>query len=159
MEVNFTLCFIRYEQRILMLLRKKAPNKGRWNGVGGKIEAGEEPRVAMLREIQEETGLVVSALAYRGIVTWNNEGGMYVFLAESASDQVLACDEGRLEWKEEQWVLNDAQVVSNISLFLPYMMAKDNPLQEHAFQYSEQEEILSYQKKPLQEQYQLHQYY
>ena len=39
-----------------MLHRRRPPNQGLWNGVGGRIEAGEPPLAACLREVQEETG-------------------------------------------------------------------------------------------------------
>lgn len=158
MEVKFTLCFVSYKEKILMLFRNKEPNKGRWNGVGGKIEQGEAPREAALREIMEESGLQVTSISYQGIVSWNNEGGMYVFLAESDTDLLIDCDEGSLAWKDIEWVMTNPEVVSNIPLFLPYMMEQKNSLQEHSFHYSDEGEIISYQKKALPEKYQLHQY-
>lgn len=41
-----------------MLIKKTKPEwqRGKLNGVGGKIEAGETPHQAMLREWKEETG-------------------------------------------------------------------------------------------------------
>lgn len=40
----------------LVLKAKPAWQKGKWNGVGGKVEPGETPLDAMIREFQEETG-------------------------------------------------------------------------------------------------------
>jgi 8-oxo-dGTP diphosphatase len=42
------------------LIRKNRPQwqAGRWNGIGGKVEAGESPTAAMIREFEEETGVV-----------------------------------------------------------------------------------------------------
>lgn len=47
----------------VVLIRKTKPKNqaGRLNGVGGKIEPGESPVQAMVREFQEETGALVSA--------------------------------------------------------------------------------------------------
>jgi 8-oxo-dGTP diphosphatase len=44
----------------VLLIQKKRPafQAGRWNGVGGKIEPGEAPVEAMVREFAEETGLI-----------------------------------------------------------------------------------------------------
>lgn len=43
----------------VMLIRKLKPDwqAGRLNGIGGKVEPGEEPHRAMAREFQEEAGL------------------------------------------------------------------------------------------------------
>jgi len=48
------------EMTSLLLIRKQRPasQAGKLNGVGGKLEPGEEPIDAMVREFQEETGLV-----------------------------------------------------------------------------------------------------
>lgn len=47
-------------------------NKDKWIGIGGKFENGESPEDCAVREISEETGLIVepSALEYCGIVTF-----------------------------------------------------------------------------------------
>ena len=52
-----TLCYIEREGKLLLLYRNKKendPNEGKWIGVGGKIEEGETPQQALIREIQEE---------------------------------------------------------------------------------------------------------
>lgn len=52
----------------VVLIRKEKPpwQKGRWNGVGGKVEAGETPAEAMEREFEEETGKNVPSRAWLG---------------------------------------------------------------------------------------------
>ena len=57
MILTHTLCFLTRADQVLMLHRRKPPNQGLWNGVGGKIEAGETPLEGCLREVLEETGL------------------------------------------------------------------------------------------------------
>jgi 8-oxo-dGTP diphosphatase len=44
----------------VILIRKNRPDfqKGKWNGIGGKLEANESPLDAMVREFREETGIV-----------------------------------------------------------------------------------------------------
>jgi 8-oxo-dGTP diphosphatase len=43
----------------VLLIEKTHPEwqKGKWNGIGGHIEDGETPIVAMVREAHEETGI------------------------------------------------------------------------------------------------------
>jgi 8-oxo-dGTP diphosphatase len=50
----------------VLLIKKERPEwqKGRWNGIGGKVEANELPLNAMRRELYEETGLNVNALGH-----------------------------------------------------------------------------------------------
>lgn len=55
--VEYTICFLKQGDKILLLNREKPQWMGAWNGVGGKIEQGETPLVSALREIKEETGL------------------------------------------------------------------------------------------------------
>ena len=42
----------------VLLIKKNRPEfqKGKWNGIGGKVEVGETPIDAMVREFWEETG-------------------------------------------------------------------------------------------------------
>ncbi len=46
-----------FDKIVLVEKNKPAWQAGLWNGVGGKIECGESPKEAMVREFYEETGL------------------------------------------------------------------------------------------------------
>ncbi len=52
-----TLVFLRRENQILLAMKKRGFGSDRYNGVGGKIEAGETVEQAMIRECQEEIGV------------------------------------------------------------------------------------------------------
>ncbi len=59
--------------------KEKDYNKDKWIGIGGKFENGESPEDCAVREVMEETGLVIKPeeLEYCGIVTFvdkSNEG-------------------------------------------------------------------------------------
>lgn len=45
------------ESRVLLARRGIDPHRGLWDVVGGFVEEGEHPRDALLREVEEETGL------------------------------------------------------------------------------------------------------
>ncbi|MDF2550539.1 MAG: hypothetical protein K0S07_1606 [Chlamydiales bacterium] len=47
---------------ILLVLKKKGPYRGQWDLPGGKIEFGERPDEALVREIHEEVGLVAEQM-------------------------------------------------------------------------------------------------
>lgn len=53
------------------LIRKARPEwcAGRYNGVGGKVEAGETPLAAMVREFREETGIATAESDWTHCVT------------------------------------------------------------------------------------------
>jgi len=51
-----------HEGRVLLIRRGKEPLRGRWVVPGGTVELGETLEQALVREIQEETGLVVRPL-------------------------------------------------------------------------------------------------
>ena len=43
--------------RLLLIRRGHDPHRGLWSLPGGRIEAGESPEQAVVREVREETGL------------------------------------------------------------------------------------------------------
>ena len=141
--LKYTICFIKKNDRILLLNRNKKPNMGLWNGVGGKIESNESPYDGIIRETWEETGIKLEEAVYAGNVIWKSEtgeSGMYVFLAELPErimiDTPIQVEEGVLDWKKIDWILNPDNhgVVSNIQLFLPKMLRGEYEL-EHQFFY------------------------
>ena len=44
---------------VLLVRRGHPPRQGEWSLPGGRIEGGKTPRAALVREIREETGLIV----------------------------------------------------------------------------------------------------
>src|SRR5690606_3577188 len=58
-----TLCYLNDGERLLMLRRRKEPFSMHWTAPGGKIEPGETPEEAIVREMHEETGLSVRDLS------------------------------------------------------------------------------------------------
>lgn len=103
---NTTLCYIERDGAYLMLHRTKKANDenhDKWIGIGGKFEAFESPYDCVLREAKEETGLTLTSLRYRGIVTFVSDQMpvaeyMHLFTADAFTGEVRECDEGDLEW-------------------------------------------------------------
>jgi 8-oxo-dGTP diphosphatase len=86
-------------------------NKDKWIGIGGKFENGESPFDCARREIKEETGLNISNLNYRGIVTFVSDlyGTEYMHLftsSEYEGEVNYDCDEGTLEWVKKEKINN-----------------------------------------------------
>ncbi len=88
-----------------VLLLKGAPTKrlwaGKYNGLGGHVERGEDPLSAARRELWEEAGLQ-STLRLCGVVAVDVEPavgvGMYVFAGECSDGEPTPSAEGVAEW-------------------------------------------------------------
>lgn len=103
-----TLCYVRdiSGKKTLMLHRIKKKNdmhEGKWNGLGGKLEAGESPEECAIREVKEESGLNVDNPQLKGFLTFPEFDGFedwYVFVYEfhSYSGTLIDSPEGKLEW-------------------------------------------------------------
>lgn len=101
-----SLTFLLCEEHILLI--RIAEDRGNWsnllNGIGGHVEQGEDPRSAALREIKEETGMILSpsSLYLSGVVTvdvGNSPGvGLYIFVGETDTMVVQSSHEGTPEW-------------------------------------------------------------
>jgi 8-oxo-dGTP diphosphatase len=65
MMMRTCLCLIRRHAdggpEVLLGLKKSGFGAGKWVGLGGHIEPGEKPVTAAVREVAEESGLVVAA--------------------------------------------------------------------------------------------------
>lgn len=103
-----SLCYIFSGEQCLLLHRNKKEkdmNGGKWLGIGGKFLENESPEDCLLREVAEETGLVLTEYAYRGIVTFVSdchEGEyMHLFTATGFSGDLRTdCPEGTLHWRK-----------------------------------------------------------
>ena len=110
-----TLGYIETRESYLMLHRVKKEqdvNECKWIGIGGKFEYGESPEECMIREAKEETGLAVTSMKFRGILTFicDKQDPEYICLytIDGFSGQLKECDEGELLWvpKDEIFGLN-----------------------------------------------------
>jgi 8-oxo-dGTP diphosphatase len=54
--------------RLLLVRRAREPGRGRWSVPGGRVESGETDTQAVMREVAEETGLVVEIVRLLGSV-------------------------------------------------------------------------------------------
>ena len=64
-------------KRVLMVhrtAREHDDHLGKYNGLGGKMEPGEDVATCMIREIREEAGIEVTAMNLRGTINWTNFG-------------------------------------------------------------------------------------
>ena len=78
---------------------------GKYNGLGGHMEAEEDAAACMIREIREEAGIKVTAMTLRGTVNWTNFGKhgenwlAFVFLITAFEGKPKSSnEEGTLSW-------------------------------------------------------------
>lgn len=75
----------------VVLLKKKRPDdqRGKFNGVGGKVEDGESAPAAMVREFMEETGVETKQEDWELVVLLKNDA-WHVSVYRTFSDSVYA---------------------------------------------------------------------
>lgn len=123
-----TLCYVQSNGRTLMMHRNKKPgdvHRGKWNGLGGKLDPGESPDECVVREIREESGLAIVAPRLRGVLTFpafkpGEDWLVFVYTASRFSGEVAACAEGDLEWIPDGKIA-DLPLWEGDRIFLPWL--------------------------------------
>lgn len=122
-----TLCYVKQNGRTLMVLRNKKANdihEGKWNGLGGKFEAGETPEMCIRREVEEEAGLVIQNPRLHGLLMFpkfkGNDWYVFVFTATEFSGELIESPEGRLAWIEDD-KLTSLNLWASDHIFFPWL--------------------------------------
>lgn len=126
-----TLCYIKKDGKTLMLHRIKKPNDihaNKWNGLGGKMEKGETPEDGVIREVLEESGLILKNPRLKGLLTFPEFDGLndwyaFVFTAHEFDGNLIDSNEGRLEWIADDQLLN-LPLWEGDRIFLPWLDKK-----------------------------------
>ncbi len=127
-----TLCYVKHNGYTLMVYRNKKPkdiHEGKWNGLGGKFEAGETPEECVRREVLEESGLVIRNARLHGLLMFpgfkGNDWYVFVFTATDFSgDLIDSSPEGRLEWIPDEELLN-LNLWESDHIFLPWIQNRE----------------------------------
>lgn len=122
-----TLCYVTRDECTLMVYRNKKANdihEGKWNGLGGKIEAGETPEECVIREVYEESGLSIRNPRLCGLLMFpafkGNDWYVFVFTAQEFTGELIESPEGRLEWIPNDRVLN-LNLWESDPIFMPWI--------------------------------------
>ena len=123
-----TLCYIFKDDEVLMLHRNKKAqdiHKGKWNGLGGKFEAGETPEHCVIREVKEESGLQLIEPTLRGFLTFplfakGRDWYVFLFTAKRFQGELIESTEGDLKWVKKDELL-DLNLWEGDKIFLPYI--------------------------------------
>lgn len=132
-KIEASLVYMRRREsrEVLMLhrIRKdKDLHEGKWNGIGGKCEKGEDPYACARREITEESGLVAQSLHFCGHLFFpsfdkqGNDWSVFVFSCDDFLGELnLHCPEGELHWIKEDDLL-DLNLWEGDRSFLPHVL-------------------------------------
>ena len=134
--IHATLCLPITETEILLGRKKLRWGAGKWNGFGGKIEEGETPEKAAVRELEEECGLSTHVANLEKVAVlkfyFNGEAKflMHTYLVRDWSKEPAPSDEMMPQWHplenvpyDEMWkadsiwmkkVLNGEKVAAHV---------------------------------------------
>jgi len=94
--------------QVLLIHRDSRPDDhhfGKYNGLGGKIDANEDVAASMRREIAEEAGVECLSMQLRGTISWPGFGkhgqdwfGFLFLITKWSGTPKTSNPEGSLEW-------------------------------------------------------------
>src|SRR3989344_3884813 len=103
-----TLLFVidKEHGRVLLAMKKVRFGAGKYNGTGGRVEEGETPVAAAVREAREEVGVLVAQSDVRkhGEILFSFEGKpdwsrlVHIFVTEKWDGEPTESEEMRPEW-------------------------------------------------------------
>jgi len=121
-------------RRVLMIHRNARADDyhtGKYNGLGGKLEANEDAAAGMRREIREEAGIECLEMNLRGTINWPGFGKSaehwfgFLFIITAFSGVPLERNaEGTLEWIDVER-LYELPLWDGDHHFLPLIMDAD----------------------------------
>ncbi len=151
------------DDKYLMLHRVKKQvdvNKGKWIGVGGKLELGESPEECLIREVGEETGFKLTGFRYRGLITfvYADKAPEYIFTYTSKdfsteTDEAAAvneavrlpvpeCDEGIFAWVDKSRILTELELWEGDRYMLDYLLKDRSDTFSLKLCYDEQDNLI-----------------
>jgi 8-oxo-dGTP diphosphatase len=113
-------------------------HEGKWNGLGGKFEAGETAEECVTREVLEESGLSIQNPKYCGLLVFTNFKGndwyVFVFTATEFTGELIDSPEGKLEWIPDEKLL-DLNLWESDQIFFPWI--REGKLFSAKFEYQD----------------------
>ncbi|NJN50738.1 MAG: 8-oxo-dGTP diphosphatase [Gammaproteobacteria bacterium] len=97
-----TLTFVRRNDDVLLIHKLRGHGAGKVNAPGGKVDAGESPRIAAARETREEVGIMTADLSCRAELRFQDVDGTsmrgYVFVTRNFTGTPTATAEADPFW-------------------------------------------------------------
>jgi 8-oxo-dGTP diphosphatase len=121
-----TLLFILRGDQVLLIHKKRGLGAGKINGPGGRLEPGELPMQAAVREVQEEVGVTPLALEPRGTLRFQFVDGYkleaHLFVAQAFEGELRETDEAIPVWCSLSALPFD-RMWADDRLWLPHVLA------------------------------------
>ncbi|MEC7988258.1 MAG: 8-oxo-dGTP diphosphatase [Myxococcota bacterium] len=139
-----TLLFVMREDKMLLIQKKRGLGKGKINAPGGKLEPGETPKEAALREIREEVGISVERAQYAGEHFFQFTNGykmhVYVYTADQFTGTPVETEEAIPFWCDIHDIPYD-QMWADDRYWLPLMLSGERFVGYYIF---DEDHLISY---------------
>lgn len=120
-----TLLFVIRQGQILLIRKKRGLGAGKVNGPGGRLEAGETPRQAAVREVQEELCVTPTDLSKRGELRFQFVDGysihVHVYWANDCEGTARETEEAVPLWTDLDAIPYD-EMWADDRIWLPLML-------------------------------------
>ncbi len=101
-NMRATLLFLQQDGRVLLIRKKRGLGAGKINGPGGRIEPGETAMQCVIREVEEELGIVTLDPVEKGVLHFQFVDGLalhcVVFTATRFTGDPIETDEAIPLW-------------------------------------------------------------
>lgn len=139
--------YICHQGKVLMHQRAQTKSKfpGFWIGPGGHVEEGEDVLTAAIREIEEETGVILKpqdvtlkVLAFHHHLDREEVWMEYLFRAEIPAEQPIhSTSEGISQWIPESELLTLDNIFPPSRYYLPHILDHQSGIMYNASQWRE----------------------
>lgn len=136
--LNISCAAVISNSKILLIQRVKPPYKGYWTLPGGKIEFGEHPEEAALREVKEETDLDCKSEGLKGVASEivHNNGTkvahfmLYICRLKPLHTNIQIKNEGDLKWFDLKKLDGEKIAPSDVAMIKEFIL-KENKTNFH----------------------------
>ncbi len=139
--VYYTLGFIfNSSLNQVLLVHKLRPDwqNGKVNGIGGKIEEGEESLACIVSEVQEESGLIIGPdqWVFFGVTTLPDAHvDVYTTIYKGDASDIENVNDEKIEWCDINKL--PSNIITNLSWLVPMALdkIKNNAFKEFSLEY------------------------
>ena len=147
-KLETTLLYLRKENEILLAKKKRGFAKDKYNGVGGKVEYGETPEEAAIRECEEEISVKPIKYEKVGVIEYDEyyrgkreQIIVHVYISDKWTGEPKESDEMSPKWFNIN-SLPYNEMIGDDPYWLPLVLKGEKV--EAFFEFSKEWKILNY---------------